>query len=54
MGHGTTDEGVSLALPVLIAMHAQVYRRLEEIINNCSYMDWKHFDAGVVKVRGRP
>ena len=28
----------------------QVYKRLEEIVNNCSYMDWKHFDAGVIKV----
>jgi len=24
----------------------QVYKRLEEIVNNCSYMEWKHFDAG--------
>eukprot|EP00983_Pelagomonas_calceolata_P133986 1162017-Pelagomonas_calceolata.AAC.4 len=23
-----------------------VYKRLEEIVNNCSYMEWKHFDAG--------
>lgn len=25
---------------------SQVYKRLEGIVNNCSYMEWKHFDAG--------
>eukprot|EP00798_Chlamydomonas_sp_ICE-L_P022531 gene22531-29654_t len=24
--------------------------RLEEIVNKCGYMDWKHLDAGVIKV----
>ncbi len=31
----------------------QVLARLEEVVARCSYMDWKHFDAGVVKVGGR-
>eukprot|EP00798_Chlamydomonas_sp_ICE-L_P031875 gene31875-7084_t len=28
----------------------KVYVRLEEIVNRGSFIDWKHFDAGVVKV----
>lgn len=35
--------------PTLVCL--QVYKRLEDIVNNCSYMEWKHFDAGVIKVR---
>jgi hypothetical protein len=30
-----------------------VYKRLEEVVARCVYMEWKHFDAGVVKVGGR-
>jgi hypothetical protein len=32
----------------------RVYRRLEEVVAACDYLEWRHFDAGVVKVgRGR-
>ncbi|GFH17138.1 uncharacterized protein HaLaN_13702, partial [Haematococcus lacustris] len=30
-----------------------VFRKLEEVVANCSYVDWKHLDAGVVKVMGQ-
>ena len=30
----------------------RVYRRLEEVVTACDYLEWRHFDAGVVKVRG--
>jgi hypothetical protein len=29
----------------------KVYRRLEEVVAGCPYLEWHHFDAGVVKVR---
>ncbi|GFR50616.1 hypothetical protein Agub_g12700 [Astrephomene gubernaculifera] len=35
---------------ILQKLPLRVYRRLEEVIAKCSYMEWKHFDAGVVKV----
>ncbi|GIL59027.1 hypothetical protein Vafri_13997 [Volvox africanus] len=35
---------------ILQKLPLRVYKRLEEVINRCSYMEWKHFDAGVVKV----
>ncbi|KXZ54229.1 hypothetical protein GPECTOR_5g320 [Gonium pectorale] len=35
---------------ILQRLPLRVYKRLEEVINKCSYMEWKHFDAGVVKV----
>ncbi len=31
----------------------RVYRRLEELVGSCAHLDWKHFDAGVVKVLGQ-
>uniref|UniRef100_A0A7S0S3Z7 Uncharacterized protein n=1 Tax=Chlamydomonas leiostraca TaxID=1034604 RepID=A0A7S0S3Z7_9CHLO len=31
----------------------RVYKRLEEVVARCVYMEWKHFDAGVVKVMGQ-
>ncbi len=36
---------------ILQKLPLRVYKRLEEMIATCSYMEWKHFDAGVVKVR---
>lgn len=35
---------------ILQKLPLRVYKRLEEIIAKCSYMEWKHFDAGVIKV----
>ena len=29
----------------------RVFKRLEQVVAACEYLDWKHFDAGVVKVR---
>lgn len=29
----------------------KVYRRLEEVVAGCPYLEWHHFDAGVIKVR---
>lgn len=42
---------VSLCVCIYSTLRAQVYARLEEVVSRCTYMDWKHFDAGVVKVR---
>lgn len=39
---------------ILQKLPLRVYKRLEEMIATCSYMEWKHFDAGVVKVRRAP
>ena len=36
---------------ILQRLPPRVYKRLEELVARCSYMEWKHFDAGVVKVR---
>ncbi len=43
------------ALPrsVLQKLPLRVYRRLEEAVAQCPHLEWKHFDAGVVKVGGR-
>lgn len=38
---------------LLSKLPLRVYKHLEEVINKCSHMDWRHFDAGVVKV-GHP
>lgn len=38
---------------ILQKLPLRVYKRLEDVIAKCSYMEWKHFDAGVVKVRCR-
>ncbi|KAG2437284.1 hypothetical protein HXX76_005943 [Chlamydomonas incerta] len=35
---------------ILQKLPLRVYKRLEDVIAKCSYMEWKHFDAGVVKV----
>lgn len=37
---------------ILQKLPLRVYKRLEDVIAKCSYMEWKHFDAGVVKVCG--
>lgn len=38
------------AKAMLQKLPSRVYKRLEGVINSCSYLEWKHFDAGVVKV----
>lgn len=30
----------------------KVFRQLEQLVAGCAYLEWRHFDAGVVKVRG--
>lgn len=35
---------------ILTRVASQVYKRLEEVVGRCAYMEWKHFDAGVIKV----
>lgn len=47
---GTTPAAAKLLLQKL---PLRVFRRLEEIVNRSSDLDWKHFDAGVVKVLGQ-
>ena len=31
---------------ILQKLPLNVYKRLEEVVTRCSYMEWKHFDAG--------
>jgi hypothetical protein len=31
----------------------KVFRQLEQLVASCAYLEWRHFDAGVVKVRWR-
>lgn len=35
---------------ILQKLPLRVYKRLEEVVNSCTYLEWKHFDAGVIKV----
>ncbi len=41
------------AKAMLQKLPMRVYRRLEELVGSCGHLDWKHFDAGVVKVLGQ-
>ncbi len=38
------------AKAMLAKLPLKVYRRLEEVVASCSYLEWHHLDAGVVKV----
>ena len=37
---------------ILQRLPLRLYRRLEDIVNRCNHLEWKHFDAGVIKVWG--
>lgn len=35
---------------ILQRLPLRLYRRLEDIVSRCDHLEWKHFDAGVIKV----
>ena len=39
------------AKAILQRLPLRLYRRLEDIVNRCNHLEWKHFDAGVIKVQ---
>ncbi|GAX80585.1 hypothetical protein CEUSTIGMA_g8022.t1 [Chlamydomonas eustigma] len=41
------------AKAVLQRLPLRLYRRIEDIVNRCNHLEWKHFDAGVIKVLGQ-
>lgn len=38
---------------ILQRLPLRLYRRLEDILSRCDHLEWKHFDAGVIKVGWR-